>query len=49
MDWVTALWAMLIGGGVAIAVPHLLIGIWQDATANTAPVWNPAKIFFISQ
>jgi PAS domain S-box-containing protein len=29
MDWVTPVWAMLIGGCVAIALPHLLLGIWQ--------------------
>src|SRR5207249_2216899 len=29
MDWVTAIWAMLIGACVATAVPHLLLAIWQ--------------------
>jgi PAS domain S-box-containing protein len=29
MDWVTAGWAMLIGGCVAIALPNLMIWTWQ--------------------
>jgi hypothetical protein len=43
MDWVIAVWAILIGGGVAIAVPHLLIGIWQNGMGNTAPVSKPLR------
>jgi hypothetical protein len=31
MDWVTAVWAMLIGACAAMPVPHHLLGIWQDA------------------
>jgi two-component system sensor kinase FixL len=34
MDWVTAFWAMLIGGCVAIALPHLLLGLWLRRGAN---------------
>ena len=34
MDWVTAVWAMLIGGCVAMALPHLLVGIWQRRGAH---------------
>jgi hypothetical protein len=34
MDWVTALWAMLIGGCVAMALPHLMVGIWQRRVAH---------------
>src|SRR5436190_1328001 len=29
MNWVTAVWAMLIGACAALALPHLLVGIWQ--------------------
>jgi PAS domain S-box-containing protein len=29
MDWVTAVWAMLIGGCVAMAAPHLVVALWQ--------------------
>jgi hypothetical protein len=36
MDWVTAVWATLIGGCVAMALPHLLVGLWQQAAANKA-------------
>jgi two-component system, LuxR family, sensor kinase FixL len=34
MDWVTAFWAMLIGGCVAMALPHLLVGIWLRRGAH---------------
>ena len=29
MEWVTAVWAMLMWGCVATALMHLLVGIWQ--------------------
>src|SRR4051794_37697038 len=29
MSWVTALWGMLMGGCLAMALPHLLIGVRQ--------------------
>jgi hypothetical protein len=34
MDRVTAVWAMLIGGCVAMALLHLLVGIWQRRVAH---------------
>src|SRR5438067_2365258 len=33
MSWVTAIWAMLIGGCVAIALPHILVGVWRRRAA----------------
>ena len=35
MSWVTAIWAMLIGGCMAMAFLHLLVGIWQRGGAFT--------------
>ena len=34
MSWVTALWAILIGACVAMALPHLLVGLWQRRGAH---------------
>src|ERR1043166_6166817 len=38
MNWVTALWAMLIGGCVAMALPSLMTGMWP----GRAPLSNLA-------
>ena len=38
MSWVTAIWSMLIGACVAMALPHLLLGIWLR---------RPAALFFV--
>jgi two-component system, LuxR family, sensor kinase FixL len=35
MDWVTAVWAILIGGCVAAAFPNLMIGIWQGRAGRS--------------
>jgi hypothetical protein len=40
MDWVTAIWAILIGGWTATAVPHLLIGMSQQGLGRKAPTSN---------
>jgi hypothetical protein len=37
MDWVTAVWAMLIGGCVTMVILHLLAEICGDASGNAAP------------
>ena len=34
MSWVTAIWAVLIGGCIALALPHLIVGIWLRRGAN---------------
>lgn len=34
MSWVTAIWAMLIGASMAMALPHFLVGIWQRRGAH---------------
>ena len=34
MDWVTAFWAMLIGGCVTMALPHLAVGLWLRRGAH---------------
>src|SRR5215472_16219578 len=34
MNWATALWAMLIGGCVSLALPYLVVGIWQRRAAH---------------
>jgi hypothetical protein len=44
MDWVTAVWAMLIGGCVTMVILHLLAEICGDALGNAAPHFK--KIFF---
>jgi PAS domain S-box-containing protein len=33
MSWVTVIWATLVGGCVLLALPHLLVGIWQRRVA----------------
>ena len=33
MSWVTAIWSMLIGACLAMALPNLLLGIWQRRAA----------------
>ena len=38
MSWVTFIWSMLIGACAAIALPYLLVGIWQR---------RPADLFFV--
>jgi hypothetical protein len=43
MDWVTAVWAMLMGACAAMAVPQQLVGISQDAPCKL-PDPNLAKI-----
>jgi two-component system, LuxR family, sensor kinase FixL len=48
MDWVTAIWAMLIGGCVAMALPHLLIGIWQRRGAHLFFVLAAAAVIGIA-
>jgi two-component system, LuxR family, sensor kinase FixL len=48
MDWVTALWAMLIGGCVAMALPHLLVGIWQRQVAHLCFVAAAASVIAIA-
>jgi PAS domain S-box-containing protein len=34
MNWVTATWSALIGACAAMALPHLLLGIWQRRSAH---------------
>ncbi len=34
MSWITALWSMLIGACVAMALPHLLVGLWRRRGAH---------------
>ncbi|HXX41523.1 MAG TPA: PAS domain S-box protein, partial [Chthoniobacterales bacterium] len=38
MNWVSTVWGILIGGCMAMALPQLLIGIWQR---------NGARLFFV--
>ena len=33
MSWVTAIWSTLIGACLAMALPNLLLGIWQRRAA----------------
>jgi two-component system, LuxR family, sensor kinase FixL len=47
MHWVTAVWAMLIGGCVAMALPHLLVGIWQRRGAHLFFVLAAAAVIGI--
>jgi hypothetical protein len=48
MDWVTAIWAMLIGGCVAIALPQFLVGIWQRRGAHLFFVLAAAAVIGIA-
>jgi two-component system, LuxR family, sensor kinase FixL len=48
MDWVTAIWAMLIGGCVAMALPHLVVGIWQRRGAHFCFVAATAAVIAIA-
>jgi two-component system sensor kinase FixL len=48
MDWGTAVWAMLIGGCVAMALPHLLVGIWQRRGAHLFFVLAAAAVVGIA-
>ena len=34
MNWVTAIWSILIGCCIAMAVPQLVVGIWQRRIAQ---------------
>src|SRR5690348_2235430 len=34
VNWVTATWSALIGACAAMALPHLLLGIWQRRSAH---------------
>lgn len=48
MSWVTAIWAMLIGGCVAMALPHLLVGIWKRRGAHLFFVLAAAAVIWIA-
>ncbi len=48
MSWVTFLWAMLVGGCVALALPHLLVGIWQRRGAHLFFVLAAAAVIGIA-
>jgi len=48
MSWVTAIWAMLIGGCIALAVPHLLVGIWLRRGAHLLFVLAAAAVIGIA-
>jgi two-component system, LuxR family, sensor kinase FixL len=48
MHWVMAVWAMLIGGCVAMAVPHFLVGIWQRRGAHLFFVLAAAAVIGIA-
>ena len=38
MSWVTAIWSILIGACIVLALPHLLMGLWSR---------RPAHLFFV--
>ncbi len=48
MSWVTAIWSVLIGACVAMALPHLLVGIWQRRTAHLFFVLAAAAVIGIA-
>ena len=48
MDWVTAVWAMLIGGCVAMALSHLFVGMWQRRGAHLCFVVAAAAVIGIA-
>ena len=58
MNWVTVVWSMLIGGCIAIALPQLLIWMWQRrivhllfvilAAAKVALLWNELVLMHAS-
>ena len=48
MDWVTAVWAMLIGGCVAMALSHLFVGMWQRRGAHLCFVVAAAAVIAIA-
>src|SRR5579864_9501801 len=48
MSWVTFVWAMLIGGCVILALPHLLVGIWQRRGAHLFFVLAAAAVIGIA-
>jgi two-component system, LuxR family, sensor kinase FixL len=48
MDWVTAVWAVLIGGCVAMALPHLLVGVWLRRGAHLCFVVASAAVVAIA-
>src|ERR1043166_654966 len=48
MNWVTFIWSALIGGYVVIALPQLLIGIWQRRLPPFFFVLACAAITFVA-
>lgn len=58
MSWVTVVWSMLIGGCIAIALPQLLIWMWQRrivhllfvilVAAKVALLWNELVLMHAS-
>jgi PAS domain S-box-containing protein len=46
MSWVIFFWAMLIGGCVILALPHLYVGIWQRRGAHLFFVLAAAGIIW---
>ena len=48
MNWVTVIWSALIGGCVAMALPHLLVGIWQRRGAHLFFVLAAAAVVGIA-
>lgn len=48
MSWVAAVWGMLIGACGAMALPHLLVGLWQRRAAHLCFVLATASVIAIA-
>lgn len=48
MSWVTVIWSMLMGACVAMALPHLLVGLWHRHAAHLFFVLATASVISIA-
>jgi two-component system sensor kinase FixL len=48
MSWVTIMWAMLVASCLVLALPHLLVGIWQRRGAHLFFVLAAAAVIGIA-